>query len=196
VTPDLAGQDAPVRALLTRIAAPAAAAVPDLAAIGGALADLAADRGYLDRWIEQLHGAAGTIPIHVPERGPRLMLVHRPQGELSTIHDHGTWVVLAPIVGLETHRRWRVDRSDPAARPELVETRGLRASDVMTLMPPDDVHDHGHLAGHGVPAHILVMTGDDQTRFVRHEWDVATGRRRDLPVGQGGRFLATEPIPG
>ena len=31
------------------------------------------------------------------------------------------------------------------------------------------------------------MTGDDQTRFRRNEWDLATGRHRILEPGDGGR---------
>ncbi|HEV7810052.1 MAG TPA: hypothetical protein VGO64_05610, partial [Candidatus Limnocylindrales bacterium] len=74
--------------------------------------------------------------------------------------------------------------------------RALEASDVATLLPPDDVHDHGHLVGRGAPAYALILLGDDQTRFTRMEWDLATGRHRVLPPGDGGRWLASEPFPG
>ena len=62
-------------------------------------------------------------------------------------------------------------------------------------MPPDDIHDHGHLVGNGTPAYVLILTGDDQTRFERHEWDPATGRHRVLPPGELGRWLASDPWP-
>ena len=52
----------------------------------------------------------------------------------------------------------------------------LEPSHSATLLPPDDLHDHGHLTGHGAPAYVLIMTGDDQTLFTRNEWDAATGR--------------------
>src|SRR5688500_8928138 len=99
--------DEPIRTLLERIAAPAAAPTPDLAAIGAALVELAKDTDYLVRWIERLEGRAGGLAIHAPDRGPRLQLVHRPEGEMSAVHDHGTWIAIATITGIETHRRYR-----------------------------------------------------------------------------------------
>jgi predicted metal-dependent enzyme (double-stranded beta helix superfamily) len=125
-----------------------------------------------------------------------LTLVHRPEGAMSAVHSHGTWVAISPIVGVETHRRWRVIRdADRTPRLELAEDRALAGAEVATLLPPDDVHDHGHLVGRGAPAYVLILLGDDQTRFEREEWDVATGRHRILRPGDGGRWLATEPFP-
>jgi predicted metal-dependent enzyme (double-stranded beta helix superfamily) len=195
VTDTLAKADAPVRTLFDRIAGPAAAASPDLRAIGAALVDLARDLDYLATWVAQLGDDGGALPIHVPERGPRLMLVRRPEGQMGTVHDHATWVAISPIVGIETHRRYRVVGDGSGARPEVVEARDLAPSDVSTLLPPDDIHDHGHMAGHGVAAHILILTGDDQTLFRRNEWDLATGRHRILEPGDGGRWLASQPMP-
>lgn len=188
--------DAPVRRLFERIAGPAAAASPDLVAIGAALVDLATDIDYLAPWVARLGDTSGGLPIRAPARGPRLTLVHRREGQLGAIHDHGTWVAISPIVGLETHRRYRVVGEGAAARPEVVEVLGLGPADVATLLPPDDLHDHGHLAGRGIPAFVLILTGDDQTRFTRNEWDAATGRHRILEPGEGGRFLASQAMPG
>jgi len=186
--------DGPVRELLERIAAPAARAVPDLAAIGVALAELAADVDYVTPWADRLGDRNGRLPIHAPPRGPRLTIVHRRAGHLSAVHDHGTWVALSPVSGLETHRRYRLtDGLD--GQPEIVEVTPLASAEVATLMPPDDIHDHGHLAGNGAPAYVLILTGDDQTRFERHEWDPATGRHRVLPPGDLGRWLASDPWP-
>jgi len=195
VTDLLARTDASVRTLFERIAGPAAAASPDLRAIGAALVDLARDVDYLAPWVARLGDQTGALPIHTPERGPRLILVHRREGQMSAIHDHTTWVAISPIVGLETHRRYRVVGEGSAARPEVVEARDLRPSDIATLLPPEDLHDHGHLAGHGVPAYVLIMTGDDQTLFRRNEWDLSTGRHRVLEPGDGGRMLASQPMP-
>ena len=74
--------------------------------------------------------------------------------------------------------------------------RSSPAASAVTLLPPDDVHDHGHLPGHGSPAWILVLLGDTQTRYARNEWDLVTGRHRVLVPGDGGRFIASEPFPG
>jgi hypothetical protein len=188
--------DEPIRTLLERIAGPAAAARPDLPAIGAALIELASDADYLARWIDRLEGRSGAHTIHGPARGPRLFLVHRPEGGMSAIHDHGTWVALATIAGIETHRRYRRGERSADRAPVLAEEVHLARSQVATLLPPDDIHDHGHLVGHGAPAQVLVLTGDDQTRFARNEWDLTTGRHRVLRPGVGGRWLASEPMPG
>jgi len=191
---DPATPDGPVRRLLERIAAPAALAVPDLFAIGAALTELAADLEYVTRWSERLGDRSGLLSIHAPRRGPRLSIVHRQEGRLSAVHDHGTWVALSPVSGLETHRRYRLI-DGPERPPEVVEVATLGPAEAATLLPPDDIHDHGHLAGRGMPAHVLVLTGDDQRRFERNEWDPVTGRHRVLPAGDLGRWLASDPWP-
>lgn len=109
---------------------------------------------------------------------------------MSAIHDHATWVAITAISGLETHRRYRRPRNGDATLPELAEALSLEPPLVATLLPPDDIHDHGHLAGHGTPAYVLIMTGDDQRVFRRNEWDLATGQHRILQPGEGGRWLA------
>lgn len=199
--PSGTGIDGPVRELLARIEGPATLAEPDLPAIGAALADLAGDLDYLRRWIDAIEPGGGGLRIHAPERGPRLQIVHRPEGEMGPVHDHRVWVALATITGVETHRRYRRPAGDGRAdvgavpMPELEETVDVEDGQVVTMLPPDDIHDHGHLVGHGRPAYILVLTGDDQRRYERNEWDLATGRHRVLRPGEGGRFLASEPWP-
>ena len=114
---------------------------------------------------------------------------------MGAVHDHGTWVAVSPIAGLETHRRYRVVGEGLAAHVELAESRALGPSDVTTLLPPDDLHDHGHILGRGQAAYVLIMTGDNQTRFMRNEWDLETGRHRLLRPGDRGRWLASQPMP-
>ena len=58
------------------------------------------------------------------------MIVHRREGQMGAVHDHPTWVAIAPIVGLETHRRWRVVGGDAERRLELAESLALRPADV------------------------------------------------------------------
>lgn len=111
---------------------------------------------------------------------------------MGAIHDHAVWVAVAPIVGIETHRHYRVHGMAERARLELVEDRALAPSEVVTLLPPDDLHDHGHLVGRGVAAFVLILTGDDQLRYRRNEWDLATGRHRVLEPGVRGRWLDSE----
>ncbi len=191
----LGGLDEPVRTLFERIAGPASGTSPDLTSIGAALVELTADVDYVGRWVERLGDVSGVLAIHAPAQGPRLTIVHRHEGQMGAVHDHGTWVAVSPIVGLETHRRYRVVGEGPTARPALAEALALEPSGVATLLPPDDLHDHGHLAGHGAPAYVLIMSGDDQFRFTRNEWDLPTGRHRILRPGDSGRWLASQPMP-
>src|SRR5689334_21455273 len=99
--PDLAGADAPVRALLGQIAGPAGRDPVDLMAIGAALLDFSADGAYLARWSTRLGADGGSLVIHAVPSGPRLTLVRRPEGHLSAVHDHATWVAIAPASGRE-----------------------------------------------------------------------------------------------
>jgi predicted metal-dependent enzyme (double-stranded beta helix superfamily) len=122
------------------------------------------------------------------------MLAHRLDGQVSTVHDHGTWVAIAPVTGIETHRRYHRG-AVPADLPRLAQTAVLEPAGVVTMLPPDDIHDHGHVVGAGAPAYVLILTGDDQRRYLRNEWDLATGRHRLLLAGDLGRWTADEPWP-
>lgn len=192
---ELGALDGPVRALFEQVEILDRPGSPDLEALGAALVALATDLDYVMRWVDRMGDTNGGVPIHAPTRGPRLSIVHRPEGEMGAIHDHGTWVAISPIVGLETHRRYRIRGDGASARPEVAETLYLEPTQRATLLPPDDIHDHGHLSGHGAPAYVLIMTGDDQTVFTRNEWDLVTGRHRLLRPGDGGRWLASQPMP-
>lgn len=138
----------------------------------------------------------GAMSLHVPERGPRLFLVHRRTGQMGAVHDHGVWVALAAVTGVETHRRWRPRSADDRARIAIVEEQALEPGRCVTLLPPDDIHDHGHRLGVGKAAYLLILSGDDQFRQRRHEWDPMSGRVRTLEPGERGRWLASEPFPG
>ena len=167
---------------------------PDLAAVAAALAELASDPLSLAPWVAALGPTSGLVRLHAPARGPRLTLVHRLEGQLSAVHDHGTWVALAPVSGVETHRRYARGAA-PQDMPRVAEVEELGPAAVVTMVAPDDVHDHGHLVGTGAPAYVLVLTGDDQLRYRRHEWDPATGSHRVLEPGDLGRWVADEPWP-
>jgi predicted metal-dependent enzyme (double-stranded beta helix superfamily) len=197
VDPRLDHLDAPVRRLFERVADAVGDGTPDLRAIGDAMIELAADHDYLAPRVRELGGAPGSIGLHVPARGPRLTLVHRGEGQMGAIHDHGCWVGLAPITGIETHRRFRLTaRPGEIARLELISEQALGAGEAVTMLAPDDIHAHGHAPGNGEAAYVLIMTGDDQRLYRRTEWDAATGRARALRPGDGGRWLESEPFPG
>lgn len=188
--------DGPVRNLFEQIAPYGDLTSPDLPRIARELAALAADHDYLAPAIGAWGDRTGTTPLHVPPRGPRLFLVHRRHGEMSAVHDHHVWVALAPIIGVETHRRWRRLTPHDHGHIELWEDGTVEAGHCVTMQPPDDIHDHGHRLGVGKAAYLLILLGDDQVRYRRHEWDPVSGRRRTLEPGDRGRWLASQPFPG
>lgn len=194
--PDLTTMDAPVRRFFERIAPAVGGATPDVAAVAGAMIDLAADHDYLVRHIQAIGSVSGSVAIHAPERGPRLMLAHRVEGQMGAIHDHGCWVVLTPVTGVETHRHFRVHaKGTDLARLELATEQALACGQAVTMLAPDDTHSHGHVTGSGEPAYVLIMTGDNQRLVRRSEWDTLTGVRRDLEIGDGGRWVDSEAYP-
>lgn len=192
----LASMDAPVRALFEVIAQADHPDHPDLVAIGAALVTLSRDHDYLAPLLVEGPGGIARLRLHVPSRGPRLQIVRRPEGGMSPVHDHGAWVVVASIAGVETHRRYRVHGSGEGARLERFAHDEVTPHTALSIMAPDDMHDHGHLAGTGDRSWLLVINGDDPSAYTRQEWDLPTGTRRILHPGDGGRFLDSEPIPG
>lgn len=193
--------DAPVRKLFERIAPALTGATPDVALVAAAMIEFARDHDYLMPRIRALGERSGSTGLHAPTRGPRLMLVHRTDGQMGAIHDHGCWVALTPVTGVETHRHFRVRASDTElarlelARLELATELALQAGESVTMLTPEDTHSHGHVAGNGDPAYVLIMVGDDQRFYRRSEWDTVTGRRRVLEPGDPGRWIDSEPYP-
>ena len=144
--------DAPVRRLFERIAPALTGGTPDVASVAAALIDFARDHDYLMPRIRTLGERRGGTGIHAPERGTRLMLVHRGEGQMGAIHDHGCWVALAPVTG----RRDPSTLPDRAsgtelARLELATELAVRAGEAVTMLAPEDTHSHGHVAGSGEP---------------------------------------------
>lgn len=181
--------DAPVRQFLQRLEA-AIAAGPNPDAIAGALSELASDRDYFASVIAPIdENTTNGAVLHVPERGPRLFLMHRPRGVMGYVHSHGTWAAVAPVKGVETHRRYDVvaEHAD-GDRAELIVTdeRRLRPGEAAVIVPPNDIHSHGHAGGDDETPYTLIVTGDDQLRFARREYDLAAGIYRELPPGDFG----------
>lgn len=179
--------DGPVREFFERLEPLAAAPQPDMPAIGGLLVDLSRDSEYLDHHIERVREGGGK-PIYAPERGPRLLIVHRGEGQMGAIHSHKVWVAIAPIVGTETHRLYAVGDKRKAALTEELHL-DAQSREFATLLPPNDVHAHGHVRGIGDPAFCLILTGDNQVLFEREQYDSATGDCMPLPPGNAGDWL-------
>jgi predicted metal-dependent enzyme (double-stranded beta helix superfamily) len=161
----------------------------DMGQVGRLLVELAADEEFFAPLIGQI--SAGSPGVHWlirPERGPRLVLVHRPEGVMAYTHSHHCWVALAPVHGVETHQRWHAVRHDNGrAELSLADERALRRGDVATLVPPHDVHNHGHVTGSGPTPYSLILLGDDMLVFERAEYDPERGTWRELAPGDPGR---------
>lgn len=82
-------------------------------------------------------GSAGVHWLVQPERGPRLVLVHRPERVMAYLHSRQRWVGITPVRGVETHQRWDgVRHQDGRAEMSLADERALRRGDAATLVPP------------------------------------------------------------
>ena len=161
----------------------------DMDRVGRALVDLAADEEFFGPLIAEIPPALpGDQWLIRPERGPRLVLVHRPEGVMGYTHSHRCWVAVAPVRGVETHQRWdAVGHPDGRAELCLADERALHRGDVATLVPPRDVHNHGHVRGTGPSPYSLILLGDDMLLFGREEYDREQGTWRALAPGDPGR---------
>jgi hypothetical protein len=68
-----------------------------------------------------------------------------------------------------------------------VVQRALHRGDVAILVPPRDVHNHGHVAGTGPSPYSLILLGDDMLVFNPQEYDPEQGTWRALEPGDPGR---------
>ena len=69
----------------------------------------------------------------------------------------------------------------------LAEERALVRGDVATLVPPQDVHNHGHVIGTGPSPYSLILLGDDMLVFEREEYDPEQRTWQRLAPGDPGR---------
>jgi hypothetical protein len=168
--------------------------VPDPERLAALVHDLALDREY---WSHQIDLAGErNRAVHVAERGPQVLLARRTDGTMSYVHSHNVWVALSAVVGVETHRRYDVEvLDDERAHLVLAEERRLHggAGDVVTLVPPHDVHSHGHVRGSGDWPYTIIVLGDDQLRYERAEFDLFDGGWRVLPPGDRGTTNLDRP---
>jgi predicted metal-dependent enzyme (double-stranded beta helix superfamily) len=179
----------PLRHFLAQLGELGAGDAANMGKVGHALVELAADEEYFAPLIAQIPAEAPGVHWLVrPERGPRLVLVHRPEGVMAYTHSHRCWVAIAPVRGVETHQHWHAVRQ-PGGRAELslADERALRCGEVATLVPPDDVHNHGHVPGSGPSPYSLILLGDDMLLFDREEYDPGRGTWRTLAPGDPGQ---------
>jgi predicted metal-dependent enzyme (double-stranded beta helix superfamily) len=185
-TNDLAS---PLRPFLAQLDDLRSADVLDMDQVGRLLVELAADEEYLGPLIAEMPSESpGGKWLVKPERGPRLVLFHRPDGMMACTHSHQCWVAVAPVRGVETHQRWdALPHQDGRAELRLVDHRAMHRGDVATLTPPGDVHNHGHVLGTGPSPYSLILLGDDMYLFGREEYDPEQGTWRKLAPGDPGR---------
>ena len=107
---------------------------------------------------------------------------------MAYTHSHRCWVAIAPVQGVETHQHWHAVRH-PGGRAELTlaDERALQRGDVATLIPPHDVHNHGHVTGTGPSPYSLILLGDNMLLFEREEYDPDQGTWQRLAPGDPGR---------
>jgi predicted metal-dependent enzyme (double-stranded beta helix superfamily) len=179
----------PLRRFVEQLDGLHSAGVPDMGEVGRLLVDLAADEEFFAPLIAEIPAQSpGGKWLISPERGPRLVLFHRPDGVMAYTHSHHCWVAIAPVRGVETHQRWDAVRyKDGRADLRLADERALVPGDVVTLVPPRDVHNHGHVAGTGPSPYSLILLGNDMFLFNRQEYDPERGTWRALGPGDPGR---------
>jgi predicted metal-dependent enzyme (double-stranded beta helix superfamily) len=179
----------PLKLFLSQLDDVRSSVVLDMNEIGRLLVELASAEDYFAPIIAEL--PSQSLSEHwlvMPDRGPRLVLLHRPEGMMAYTHSHHCWVGVAPVRGVETHQHWEAVRHDDGrAELALAEDRALQPGEVATLVPPKDVHNHGHVVGTGPSPYSLVLLGDDMLLFGREEYDVEHGTWRPLAPGDPGR---------
>jgi hypothetical protein len=179
----------PLRRFLAGLDEQRSGGIPDMNEVGQLLVELAADEEFFAPLIDQLPAAVPCDRWLIkPDRGPRLVLVHRPEGVMGYTHSHHCWVAIAPVRGVETHQRWNAVRyKNGRAELRMADERALVLGDVATLIPPRDVHNHGHVAGTGPSPYSLILLGNDMLLFDREEYDPVQGTWQPLAPGDPGR---------
>jgi len=113
-------------------------------------------REYWEQLVEDMDGPARML--HWPDSGVRVAV---------------------------THRRYECD-TDPESRVRLIEERHLASGAIVTMVPPNDIHSHGHLLQENPPGHTLIVLGDAQEKFLRYEYDPMSGEPTPLHPGDMG----------
>ena len=164
---DISVLPSPLRRFLAQLDEVRSVGVLDMDQVGRVLVELAADEEYLGPLIAEMPSESpGGKWLVKPERGPRLVLFHRPEGVMAYTHSHHCWVAIAPVRGVETHQRWdAVRRGGGRAELRLADERAMNRGDVATL----------------------TLLGDDMYVFEREEYDPEQGTWRNLAPGDPGR---------
>ena len=172
------GVPGPLRRFADRLDEVRSADVLDMDQVGRVLAELAADDEFFGPLIAQLPaGSPGSRWLIRPERGPRLVLVHRPEGVMGYTHSHRCWVGIAPVRGVETHQRWdAVSHEDGRADLRQGSFRFRRGGCRNVMRPVAAGHAHGlHVRLRGRGRRIGIM---DDTLGIGPFVDLSAGGER------------------
>ena len=111
---DISVLPSPLRRFLAQLDELRSAGVLDMDQVGRVLVELAADEEYFGPLIAEMPAESpGGKWLVKPERGPRLVLFHRPEGVMAYTHSHHCWVAIAPVRGVETHHPTRAGLVPP-----------------------------------------------------------------------------------
>ena len=168
---------------------------PDAIALSSLVGGFTLDLDYWSHHIDRIGEQSSWM--HASDRGIQVAVARRTDGTMSYVHSHNVSVALSAIVGVETHRHYHVQQGDDDhVTATLLEERHLRGGtgEVVTLVPPHDVHSHGHVRGTGDWPYTLIVLGDNQFRFERKEFDLSVGRSRVLPPGDRGTPNLPAPV--
>src|ERR1700746_421737 len=98
--PSSGGLPGPLRHFADRIAEGRSAKGLDMDQVGRGWVEPPADEEFFGPLIAQTpSGSPGSRWLIRPERGPRLVLVHRPEAVMGYTHSHRCWVAIAPVRG-------------------------------------------------------------------------------------------------
>ena len=115
---DISVLPSPLRRFLAQLDELRSAGILDMDRVGRLLVEPAADEEYLGPLIAEIpsESPAGTW-LGKPERGPRLVLFHRPEGVMAYTHSHHCWVAVTACTSSSAKSMTRAgDVAEPGAR--------------------------------------------------------------------------------
>ena len=98
-------------------------------------------------------------------------------GQVTPVHDHGTWGVIGIYGGVEHEIRYRLDAQPGAGRLSRMSERDIAAGQVIVCCTSDqDIHRVS--CGSNVPCVGIHVYGADIGTIPRHVYDPETGQAR------------------
>lgn len=98
-------------------------------------------------------------------------------GQVTPIHDHGTWGVIGIYRGVEHETRYRLVHAPGAGPLQRLSERDIREGEVIVCCTSDqDIHQVS--CGSQIPCVGIHVYGADIGRTERHVYDAGTGARR------------------